>query len=103
MVMDSGGPKEACIRCGSKINPHLKGQFLGVGHVQPCLTLCRQLCKNSSTDRDAIWIVDLGRSKEAFVTWGDTLAQPGNTTEITDPSVCDGNAAFSQITYDHLF
>jgi len=28
---------------------------------------CSQLCKNGSTDRDAVWVVDSGRSKEACI------------------------------------
>jgi len=33
-------------------------------------TLCREQCKNGWTDRDAIWVMDLGGSKKACIRWG---------------------------------
>jgi len=39
--------------------------------------LCRQLCKNGWTDRDAIRAVDLGWPKKVCIRWGCTLTQPG--------------------------
>jgi len=46
------------------------GNFGGKKIKEPIvsiLTFCRELCKNSRTDRFAIWIVDLGGPKEAQV------------------------------------
>jgi len=38
-----------------------EGQFLGKGHPRACpTTLCRQLRKNSRTDRYVVWVVDSG-------------------------------------------
>jgi len=43
----------------------------GLGHAPTCATtLCRELCKNGLTDRDAVWVVDSGGPKEACVTRG---------------------------------
>jgi len=65
-VMDSGGPKEACIRWGR--DPHAKRQLLGEGHVQACpTTFCRELHKNGWTDRFSVWFVDCRWLKEARV------------------------------------
>jgi len=48
-----------------------EGAFLGKGHARACLTtLCGELCKNSSTDRDVVWVVDSRGPKDACVTWG---------------------------------
>ena len=48
----------------------MKGQFLGEWTCWACpTTLCRELCKNGLTNRDAVWIVDLGGPKEACITW----------------------------------
>jgi len=52
------------------------------------VTLCRELCSNGSTDRFAIWVMDLGGPKEAQIqsyspdganvpTWKGTLTPPG--------------------------
>ena len=68
--------------------PHGKGQFLG--EEEPVVsigTFCRELCRNSWTNRFAIWIVDSGGPKEARVqsyspgganvpTWEGTLTPP---------------------------
>jgi len=40
-------------------------------------TLCREMCRNGWTDRDAVWVVDSGGPKEARVTRVCTLALPG--------------------------
>jgi len=77
--------------------PHAEGQLLG---ERTCpMTLCHELCKNGSTDRFAVWVVDSGGLKEAQVqsylpggdnvpSWEDTLAPPGG-----------GNAVLCQITF----
>jgi len=44
--------------------------------------------KNGWTDRDAIWVVDSGASEEACVTWGCTLAKPGEYDWIGLMSNC---------------
>jgi len=33
-------------------------------------TLWRELCKNGWSDRDAVWVMDSGGPKEAFIRWG---------------------------------
>jgi len=58
-------------------------------------TVCRELCKNGWTDRDAVWVVESGGSKEERVTWGAQCSHLANTT---GPSVCGGDAIFCQIT-----
>jgi len=40
------------------------------GLLQSTATLCSELCKNGWTDRDAVWDLDLGGSKEACISWG---------------------------------
>jgi len=53
-----------------------RGNFYGKEHAKTCSKiLFRELCKNGSTDRDAVWVVDSGGPKEACVTY--TLAEPG--------------------------
>jgi len=76
-VVDSGGPKEACIRRESR-SP-LKGQLLGErgGPLYKYTDCLRELCKNDKTDRDVVWDMDLGGYKEARIRWGCTLPQPG--------------------------
>ena len=50
--------------------PHAKGQFWGGwGIPLESGTLCSHLCKNGWTNRDAIWVEDLGRPKEACIWW----------------------------------
>jgi len=41
--------------------------------------------KNGRTDRDAVWVVDSGGSKEACIRWGARWRNLANTIE---PSVC---------------
>ena len=58
MVEDSGEPKEPYVRWGSR-SPMGMGNFEGERGV-PLLslgTLCGHLCKNGSTNRDAVWFV----------------------------------------------
>jgi len=40
-------------------------------------TLGRELCRNDWNDQDAVWGMNLGRSKKASVRWGFTLAPRG--------------------------
>ena len=49
---------------GVKIS-HGRGNFWGKG--RPLQSICRELQKNGSTKRFAIWVVDLGGPKEAQV------------------------------------
>jgi len=50
---------------GGPNRPHVKGKFLVERTCWACpMTLCRELCKNGSTDRDAIWVVDSDRPKK---------------------------------------
>jgi len=80
--------------------PHAKGQFLEKGHTRVCrTTFCAELCKNSRTDRDAVWVVESGGPKEACITWehiGDTWR-----IQLNRPCVC-GDAAFMLNHFDHL-
>jgi len=48
-------------------------------YVPRCGPVChdREPSKNDWTDRDAVWSMDSGRPKEERITWGCTLAQPG--------------------------
>jgi len=64
-VVDSGCPREPCVRWGTDLPA--KGQFWGVsgGPLQSIGTVCRKLCKNDWIDTDAVWNVDSGRPKEA--------------------------------------
>ena len=65
----------AWMRCGSR-SPPCQGAFL---RIRPCpTTLCRELCKNGWTDRDAVglWTGVCG-TKESCIRWGCTLAPPG--------------------------
>jgi len=59
------------------------GLFLSVCHVrEPC---------NRLTDRDAIWVMDLGGFEGACIRWGGYWRHVANTNE---PYVFGGNAAF---------
>jgi len=53
--------------------------------LQSIGTLCRELCVNCWTDRDAVWAVDSGEPKEPCFRWGVHWHHLANTTE---PSVC---------------
>jgi len=61
-----------------------------------CLLICysRESRENSWTDRDAVWVVELGGPKEACVKWGAHWRHLVNTIE---PYMCSSNAAFCQI------
>jgi len=54
----------------------------------------REPGKNGWTDRDAVWDVDSGWSKEAWLRWRQTLAQPSEYHW----TVCGGDAVFCQTT-----
>jgi len=61
-------------------NPFYEGAILRgkwSGPLESMGTVCHKLCKSGWTNRDAIWDVDLGRPKEACITWGCTLAPRG--------------------------
>jgi len=38
--------------------------------AQALWMLCRELCKNDCTDRDAVWVEDSGGPKEPCIKWG---------------------------------
>jgi len=71
-IVDLCGPKELCVRRESR-SPMLRYNFEGDGaahcKVQGIGTVCWELCKNGWTDRDAVWDMDLGVSKEALLDW----------------------------------
>jgi len=74
---------------GGSRSPHVKGQFLGERTCWACpTTLCRELCKNGLTNRDAVWEVGIHWHKLA------------NSFE---PSMCGGDAAFCQITLSDCY
>jgi len=62
-----------------------------------CLSVCHdsEPCKNSRTDRHAIWGVDSGGPTEACIRWGAHRRYLANTDE---PSMCGGDAVLCQIT-----
>jgi len=51
---------------------HANGQFWGVKGwpIVKCRTVCRELCKNSWSDRDAVWDAEWSWPKEACIGWG---------------------------------
>jgi len=55
-AVGSGGPKEAYIRwrCRSPCE--------GAIFREKATTICRELCKNGQTDRDAVWVVNSDRT-----------------------------------------
>jgi len=55
--------------------------------------------KNGWTDRDAVWVVESGGSKEACIRCSAHWHHLANTTEL---SMCDGHAAFLSNYFDHL-
>ena len=78
---------------GSRPYPAMQRRnFEGSCPLWSLVTVYRDLCKNGWTNRDTVWDVDSGGSKEARVTWGCTSA---NTTE---PSTCGCDGTFCQIT-----
>ena len=87
-VVDLGGhgPRNHVLVGGP--HPLREGAILG--------TLCRELCKNGLTSRDAVRDVELGEPKEACVRWGARWRRHlANTIEL---SVCGGDVAFWQLT-----
>jgi len=52
-------------------------------------TLCRELCKNSCTHRDAVWDAESGGSMEPSIRWG---AHWHNLVNTTEPSACGGES-----------
>jgi len=98
--LDSGWPKEPCIRCGPRV-PQAKGQFLGERTCpgMPNDTPPMLLCKKGRTDWEAIWDVDSGEPKEACITCG---AHRRNLVNTTEPPMYSGDAAFSSNYFDHL-
>ena len=57
-------------------------------------------CKNSWTDRDAVWVEDSGGTKESCIRLGAHWHHLANTTE---PSICGGDAAaFLSNYFDQL-
>jgi len=73
--MDSDGPREACTRCGP--DPHAKGQFLGErtcpGMPDDIVVSCAKMAEQIEMPF-GLWTRG---PKEACVTWGCTLAPPG--------------------------
>jgi len=61
------------------------------------MTLCHDLCKNGRAYQFAVWFVASAGAKEAPVGNWRKLAS------TTLPSVCSGDAALSQITFDHVY
>ena len=54
------GPRNHVLNRGSD-RPMWRCNFERKGHALACsITLCRELCKNGWTSRDAIWVVDPG-------------------------------------------
>jgi len=104
LVVDSDGPKEACVRWGS--DPHAKGQFLGENRLCRTKTLCRNLRKSGWTNRDAVWAVySVGRWTHVLhggAHWrklANTIDPP--TFAWAEWSGCD--AAFCQILCSQLW
>ena len=65
----------------------------------------REPCKNSSTNRDAVWNADWGGSREQRIRWGARWRHLANLTETT---MCGSIAALHQMTLitrslTHLF
>ena len=63
------------------IKPHRSTTYVDVAYCyRPCSVICRSVylsvcrtnesCKNGCTDRDAVWIEDLGGPKEPCIRWG---------------------------------
>jgi len=89
-VEDSGGSKKPRIRWHSDLH---KGKGIYNGEKGGWHSDVSFVKKNSWTDRDAIWAVDSGGPKEAR--WQHLV----NTTE---PSFCNGGAAFLSNYFNHL-
>ena len=90
------GPIKNHVKDGG-LDPPAKVQF-GGGRGGPLLsigTVCRELCKNGWTSRDAIWDANSSWSKEACIRWDTHWHHVAN---IAEPSTCGGDAAFRQVT-----
>jgi len=64
-------------KTGVQITPCKGATFRGTDMPWHPQQHCRELCKNSWTNRDSFWVVESDGLKEACVTWGCTLAPPG--------------------------
>jgi len=93
-VEKSGGPKEPCIRWGSRI-PHGNGQFWAAHCKVGIYHTLREPCNKQLKKWDAVWELDSDKSKEAYITWG---AQWRNLANTIEPSMCGGDAVCCQIT-----
>jgi len=100
------GPRNHVLDRGSR-SPMRRGNSGGKGR-SPVVkyTFCRELCRNSGTDRFAAWVADSGEPKEAQVqsyspgganvpTWECILAPPA---EYYWTVRCGGDAVFCRIT-----
>jgi len=56
-------------------------------------------CAKMAEPRDVVWDVDLFGPKEACITW---VAHWRNLANMTEPSMCGGDAAFLSNYFDHL-
>jgi len=74
-VEDLGGPKEPNIRWGPDA-PMGRGNFEGRwgGPMQTVGTLYGEMCKNGWTNRDAVWVEDVGGPKEPCIRWISQLS-----------------------------
>jgi len=91
---NSGGPREPCIRCGSR-SPMERVSFeweRGVS-LEIIGTLCGYLCKNGWTDRDAFSVMGSDRPKESCVRWESRGAE----------GRCHSNQFWDAICYNWLF
>jgi len=96
-VEDLGGPRESCIRWGSRY-------FFGRGNFgeKKCplyvwSLFCHEQCKNGGADRFAVWIVDSGWPKKAQVqlySQGGANVPPWEGT-LAPPSECDWTICLS--------
>ena len=96
--MDSGGRKKHCRSITWGSDTPLEGAILMGDWGIPLYSigiLCRQLCKNGWTDRNAVWDAESGSSRKPCIRWGVHWRHPANATE---PSMCGGDAALCQIT-----
>jgi len=88
--MDSGGPEEACVRCGA--DPHAKGNFSMKEHALACLTtLQKWLDRSRCCLGCGLWF-----AKGSMCYMGAYWRNLANTMEV---SVCCGDVALRQITF----
>jgi len=65
------------------------------------MTLWRELCKNSWTDRYAVWVMETDGLKETCIRWGSRSPREGDQSilaNMTEPPMCGGDVALCQIT-----